>query len=485
VASSRKPKYKPSDKDKRALDFARKCIEEGARWHRSFTERVERRYDAYRGMAAEQVTKTWRSNLHPPYLINIVEGMLASMEETVPYWEVSPKVVPGMSLEEAIDMSDRAELNEALLNCQFSEDDFGFKQRPFGQQDLIAGFSVGKVSWLRENSSRRFFKEDPELIFDEAGGSISIANVLNEYEEDYLAFDGPHFEVRDVRDWMTTESATSIKTAPWVLDRTFVHLKTIYRMEEMGLYENTEFVTQDYRATTKQADVEARREQGLRGADRTRGLVEIVEVWTDDSVITVANREVVIRNEPNPFHHGEKPFVVASAIPDMFQIPGISVIEGLAQMQEMLWSLMNQRLDVTKMASNLITLIRGDVDNAGDFEWAPLAQWIVDDPNQVRTLDIDPQIANITLQAEALLRGDLNSVMGALPQVGGENQQFDQQTATGISIITNIAQLVLAGRKRNYTRCFGKVGEMFAKLNGQYLHEERLLEVIGPGGTRR
>jgi hypothetical protein len=194
---------------------------------------------------------------------------------------------------------------------------------------------------------------------------------------------------------------------------------------------------------------------------------------------------VLLRDEPNPFSHGKKPFVVCSAIPDMFQIPGISVIEGLAQMQEMVWTLQNTRIDTTRMAANLITLIRGDVDNPDDYEWAPNAQWIVTDPNQVKTLDINPAIANITLQAEGLLKGDIQNVMGGLPYTGGaESQTIDQKTATGISIVTNIAQAILARRKKQYTRTFAKIGQHFLALDQQLLREDRLIEIVGEGGMR-
>ena len=81
-------------------------------------------------------------------------------------------------------------------------------------------------------------------------------------------------------------------------------------------------------------------------------------------------------------------------MPDAFQIPGISVVEALAQLQEMLWTLQNQRLDVVRMLANLITLIRSDVDDPEAFEWAPNAQWFVEDPGQVDTLKIDPTVAN-------------------------------------------------------------------------------------------
>jgi hypothetical protein len=486
--AERKPRYKPTDAEKKAINELKHCIEEARRWHTTFAQKVERRYSAWRGMTADNAPKGWRSNIHQPLLINVVEGMLSSMEEAEPQWKVKPRAVPGMSLEEVVAATTNAEVSQHLLQHQMRVDDFAHKQGAFMQQDLIAGFTPGKISWILEERPHRFLDDPEEMVYDETGGTIDIVNVLDEYEEIKVFRDDPTFEPRDVRDFLYPESATSVDTAPWIVDRTFVHYKTLERMEENGVYKNVRFVKEtrhNQDTTTRQGpDVVAEREQRLRNADRTRGLVEICELWTDERVITVANRSVLLRDEPNPFSHGRKPFVVCSAIPDAFQIPGISVIEGLAQMQEMVWTLQNLRLDTTRMAANLITLLRGDVENPDDYEWAPGAQWVVTDPNQVKTLEVDPRISQTTMQAESLLKGDIQNVMGGLPYTGGaESQTIDQKTATGISIVTNIAQAILARRKQQYLRTFGRIGQHFLALDQQFLREPRLVEIVGEANS--
>lgn len=482
-----KPTYRPTDREKKILADVEECIKEGSRWHTNFLRKVARRYDAWRGMQPDNAPKSWRSNQHAPYLINIVEGMLSSMEEARPSWQVSPRALPGMSMEEIYQWSRNAEINQHLLAHDMRVDKFTQKQSPFMHQDLIAGYSPGKIYWLKERRDRPYLDEQPEMIYDENGGSIDIAMKLDEYVDKDIVFrDSPTFEVRDVRDWMVPESATDVQKSPWVLDRVFVTPKTLERMERLGIWKNTQYVSDTRHDSRRDApDIDTSREQRLRGSDRTRGLVEIIELWTDDGIFTVANRSVVLRDDTNNFWHGLKPFVVSSAIPDLFQIPGISVIEGLAQMQEMLWTMQNLRFDATRMLANVITVIRGDVENADEFEWAPNAQWFVNDLNAVKTLDIDPSIANITLQSEALLKGDIQSVMGALPFQGNAQQQTQNiDTATGMSIVTNIAQAVLARRRGFHMRTFSEVGQFFLSLDQQFLRDEKLIEVLGPGGAR-
>src|SRR4029079_9644575 len=172
--------------------------------------------------------------------------------------------------------------------------------------------------------------------------------------------------------------------------------------QKQGLYSNVEKV-KDTASSATQAAITAR-EMRLRNVDRTQNLIEVLEYWTPERVITVANRTILLKDRPNPFWNGRLPFVVCSSMPDAFQIPGLSVVEALAQLQEMLWTLQNQRLDVVRMLANLITLIRSDVDDPEAFEWAPNAQWFVEDPGQVDTLKIDPTVANITMEAESMLK---------------------------------------------------------------------------------
>jgi hypothetical protein len=481
--------YKPPERDRKAIEEVRKCVTEAKRWHNRFAKRVENRYEAWRGLTDEDTKpKGWRSNQHPPYLVNILEGMLASLEDPNPTWQITPRVYPGLSLDDILQRTEGAEIASHLLTHQMRIDGFSEKAGPYAHQDLIAGLTVGKIYWLKKDVVKHERDEVPELIYDEAGGSIDIARKLEVYENSVTIRDDPTFEVRDIRDWMYPESATSLETAPWVIDRTYVTYDTLVRLEELGVYKNVKYVKETRDEIESDPDAVRERERRLRNVDRTRGLVEIVELWTDEKVVTVANGQVLLRNAANPFEHGRKPFVVCSAIPDLFQIPGVSVIEGLAQMQEMLWTLQNMRLDATRIAANVITLIRGDVDNPEQYEWAPEAQWIVPDPNAVRVMDMGAvaQAATSTLQSEGLLRGDIQNVMGGLPFTGGaESQTLNVDTATGMSIVTNIAQAILSRRKLQYQKAYGKIGQMFLELDQQFLSEERLVEVLGEEGARR
>jgi hypothetical protein len=99
---------------------------------------------------------------------------------------------------------------------------------------------------------------------------------------------------------------------------------------------------------------------------------------------------------------------------------------------------------------------------------------------------LDPNVGNITIQREQLIKGDLQNIMGGLPMAGGVSSgSIDQQTATGMSIITSIAQKIIQARKQHYTWAYEQIGEQFLQIMGQMMREERAISVMGKEGHRK
>jgi len=410
--------------------------------------------------------------------------MLATMLEPNPKFNVRPRPRPEEALEDVLARMQSVDAIADVLQYALDRAHFPQQQRDFMQQDLIAGITVFKDYWLSERRTVTSLGSQTLDIQDGLGNVIDkLRTHVERKQEDTLVVDDAHSEVRDVRDFFWPPQASRMDNAEYVIDRTWVSFAYLKRMELAGVYKNIDQLQGTGSAGKLGADI-TRREMRLRNQDRTQNLVELLERWTPERVITVANRSVVISDKPNPFWNGRLPFVVCSAMPDAFQVPGISVVEALAQLQEMLWTLQNQRLDVVRMLANMITVIRSDVDDPEAFEWAPNAQWLVEDPAQVNQLRIDPTVANITLQAEGLIKGDLQNIMGGLPMASGaDSETIDQQTATGVSIITTIAQRIIQARKQHYLWAYAELGKHFLLLWQQFVRDDRVIKILGPVGA--
>jgi hypothetical protein len=460
------------------------AIESVAAFHKGFTEQVERRYRSYRGIAEKRRERTqdWRSNLTTPYILQVVEGMIATLLDAKPSWEVMPKPRAGEPLEDILGRQQSSRIASSALQWAMDEDGFALKQRPFIQQDLIASMTVAKTVWAYE------CREMTQLVPMEIELTDDFGQVRDRYtdmdEEDQLVCvrDGPSMIVRDVRDFFWPNGAKSVEESAWLIDRSWETWDALKAKEEAGYFENVDELKEA--RNTQYAEDYQDREQMLWGQRRNENLIEVLEYWTDERVITVGGRAVVLAARDNPLRIARKPFVVCSAMPDAFQIPGISVVESLAQIQEYLWTIQNQRIDALRLLTNVITLIRSDVDDPDSFEYFPGAQWIVEDPGQVSQLQIDPTAAQITLEAEALMKGDLQNIMGGLAFAGGTESGLSaaQNTATGMSIVTSIAQRIIQARKQHYMWAYSKVGKLFLGMMGQMLREERVIPQVGTNG---
>jgi hypothetical protein len=411
--------------------------------------------------------------------------MLATLLDAKPKWEVMPKPLPGDELNEILGRQQSSDVASSALQWAMDEDGFALKQRPFMQQDLIAGMTIGKVVWAYECRDMTRLVPIEVEVSDDFGVLRDRYTDSEEQQQTVCLRDGPSLIVRDVRDFFWPPQAKGLEDAAWVIDRSWETWDSLKAKEDAGLFKNVDELKES-RNESGHYDL-SDREQTLWGHERNKDLIEVIEYWTDERVVTVGARKTVLASRDNPLRIKRKPFVICSAMPDAFQVPGISVVESLAQIQEYLWTVQNQRLDALRLLTNVITLIRSDVDDPDSFEFFPGAQWIVEDPGQVDQLKIDPAAAQITLEAESLMKGDLQNIMGGLAFAGGTESGLSnaQNTATGMSIVTSIAQRIIQARKQHYMWAYSKVGELFLGMMGQMLREERVIPSIGTAGMNQ
>jgi hypothetical protein len=456
-------------------------------YHDNWRGECDKRHDEYHAVVdLPDDVPDWQSQIFQPHMIPIIEGMIASMVEPNPKLVVRPRPRPKETPDEAEQRSDSAKIAEVVVNYALEQDRFRLKQRPFMQQDMITGLTVGKYSWDERTKkvwSREFYDDIEE---DEDGQMQPVRGYVDVAEKEKVR-DDPTFTIIDVRDFYWPANCRDVEMADWLADRQYLTFARIEEMEKLGIYEKG--VTNKLKETSlaqEGSPGERMRydEGGNQGTLRTKGLVEVIECWWTDRVITIGNREILLRDKPNNFWHGNKPYIVCGAIPNFGQVNGKSIVETLSPIQKMLWFVQNQRLDNLKLLNNLIILIRADTDDVTNFKYFPGAQWTVDDPQQVSQLPIDPAPATISMDAESLLKGDLQNLMGGMPYASGaQSTQVDQKTATGIQIITDIATRVIETRKLAYQEAFVKMGMAFLDLMQQFMVEPRTIAILGKGGA--
>ena len=89
-----------------AVGLVRKAVEDcERRYHDDFIRRTERRYNSYRALAEETPSSNeedWHSQVTTPYVLQTCEGMLATMLEPNPRFDIRPRPRPDEPLQDVV-----------------------------------------------------------------------------------------------------------------------------------------------------------------------------------------------------------------------------------------------------------------------------------------------------------------------------------------------------------------------------------------------
>ena len=490
----------PKLQNQEAFDRAIRYVGECKQHHDELIGKVEERYNAYKGIV-EVVSDAaqWTSKLYPPYIQHIVETSLASMVDDQLRFRIRPRA----TLETYFDPSSAqravlgAEAHQILFDWQVKRSKMQKQLRPFMLQNAIAGITVAKSFWMEKEERRRHMVPVEEPLVDEMDQPIfgpdgsPLTHVRMQMQvKPTVVYDGPVTEVRDIHDFMWHQSATSIDNSRYVIDRVWVAPEDfwkgfegdtpIYGPDRGGW---TEKQCREIMGTAKsyEDDYGNRWNQQTKRGDRD--LIEVLEVWDNihQTVTTIVNRCVLASHkEKFPFFFESPPFVACTTQSDLFKVVGISQVEKVMDLQTMVWDVANQRLDNLRLINNAIFFFRPDLEDPDAYVFEPGAQWPVEDPTQVGQWEPNAIPAEVSLGAEALIKGDMQNLAGGFPFSSGTDSQFvDQKTATGASIVTQLAQKSIDVAKQASYAAWEEIGQQRMILNQQFIRTPTVAPVLG------
>lgn len=476
------------------LDEACRRFDDCKGSHGAFVRHYERGERAYRGvLSAVADAAKWRHKYHPPYAFNLIETVVANTVEEGLRLTARPAPMPGMSQHEAQQLLAETATIEDLLQHEWREDDMGEKQRPFFLTAAIGGRGVLKTCWDYRTGPVRRQKMGLAEHDDGYGGSIAVP-VIQEEETLSVIRDRSYTEVVDPRDFIVHESARALDPhepggAQYLFHRCWYSYEQLKMFAASGFF-NKKAVERLKETRDFSEGEHYDRAKEVFQANTRKGLIEVLEYWKlEDGIVKrayVGNRAVVLREqEDNPFWHDGYPFNIGSSMPQPFSTIGMSEIELIADVQEMLWEISNQRLDNTELVNNALFLIRSDVMDPDAFEYYPGARWMVEDVNQVKEMETDQRLITSTLEIESVLKGDLQNLTNAAPFASGaDTQTVDNKTATGASIVMNAAQQALKAKKYQSQLALAKEAQMRLSLCQQFIGDEYLLHASGKSGAQ-
>jgi len=463
--------------------------------HDPFVRKYEEAERAYRGvMNVASDAARWRHHYAPKYAYNLIETIISSTSEMGLTFDVHPIPHPGAQLPEAMAQLAQADAVGDLLRHEQRIDDMDDKQRPLLLSTALCGRGIGKSYWNYRTGPVTKQTVTLKDIHDPFGNVVMQVPVIEKSKIIDVVQDHSTTEIIDPRDFVVHQSATELQ--PWKPGGAqYLFHRCYYSFEQLKMLERSGFVSNvdELRGEDRGLDFEGydAREREMWNTNRTKDMVEVLEYWKfADGVVKrclVGNRLILLRDlEDSPYDHGGYPFFMCSPMRHPFSMQGMSDMELIASLQEMLWEITNQRLDNVELINNWITLIRSDVDDPEAFEFYPGARWPVESADDVSTLQPPYQLLEGTIAVEGQIRTDLQNVTGATPFAGGTElaSAGATGTATGASLVMNAAQQRMAYKKRRSQLGLVEDANMRLKNCQQFITEPRLVHILGMDGAR-
>jgi hypothetical protein len=464
-----------------------------------FQEKWREYYRMYRSWVEKRPQGEWRSRVWIPISFYVIETIMPRLVAQLPRINVYPvgpeDEKPAKSMETLLEWAtDRSGLYLELTKALKSALLYG--------TGILKTFYDERIEYeiRRQPEMQPVFQEVPTGYADldgnpiteqVEGGQVPTGNFTT-VRVPYVSYQGPAAQAVDIDDFFVDPIADSVESARWVIHRVYRDLAHIEEMFERGIYKRpprelwTSFI-QRHAMLERQASV------GLGGGfqeTETRGLVPLLEVWTDDFVVVVAGEEtgnVLLRAERNPYAHGEKPFirVVDHLVPHEFW--GIGELEPLEGIQRSINAIWNSRIDNVKMVLNtMFAAVMDYVVDISDLRSRPGGIIRVREGMPIDQVVRPIEFGEVTGSAYnelAEMERMSEKVSGVSPYQTGQDSPNYNRTATGIALISEQGNTRFS-HKVKIAELTGikKLAKHYGSILQQFLPPEMWIRILGPDG---
>jgi len=491
---------------KRIIEWVRRRYEDAKSAKKGHQKRWDKFYKMYRSYVKERKDGDWRSRIWIPIAFFVIETVTPRLVAQLPAFTVEP-VGP--------EDSPAAELMETLLTWASDQSGLYLELVSALKSALMYGTGILKTSY--EEKVRYDIRREPEMeeqyaeipMMDPSTGQpmmdldgnpmtqeVSIGaqptGELSMVRTPYVAYSGPKAEAVDIDNFFIDPVASTVENARYVIHRVYRDRSHLQEMFEKGVYKRppedlwNAFLT-EHAALRRQDMIGYSTSSGLSaGGDKT--MIELLEVWTDKTVVTVAGAGerggfILLRVIRNPYAHGEKPFVriVDHLVPHEFW--GIGELEPLEGLQDIMNALWNSRIDNVKLVLNTMFLAVMDyIVDPADLQVRPAGVVRV-----TEGVPLDQAVKPLNLgevtgssyeelsEAERMTEkvsgvSQLTAGTGADPSVG--------RTATGLTLVSETGNARFSHKVRIAELTgFRSLARQFASCLQQYTPEEMVVRI--------
>lgn len=438
----------------------------------------KRSYNNWRGIL-DQTIYPWRSKLFIPWSFTVVETIIPKVFAREPKWRaVSRNPSPPAGGETVSDggivqsTPAGASVINNLLTYQWIRLGMRLKMYDYIKDSLMFSKGYAKVGWK--------FKMKSKTFMEPVVGKNDVISFTKKTRSE-VEHDDPTIDIIDPYDIYVDPDATSLEDAAYL-----IHRKTLpyEEVKDNPNYKNVDKIKQDSHAD-EYMDKLARYRDSVPQKDKHKDLVEILEYWgADDRLVVIANRGVVLRDTPNPYHHKKIPFVELDDYRDPHRYYGQSELSVIDPLQREINSIRNQRRDYDNLALNpVVLMVPGTLRNPNSAVMAPGNVWMVSDLTSMDVFAL-PQLQGSSTEIEERTAQDIKMTV-AIDEIGigllPKNPQ--RRSATEVVTAQSMAGKRFAVKIAFLEEAVKKIGQMVFALNQQFLDQERVIQIVGERGA--
>lgn len=437
-------------------------------------------YRAYGGDRAAKI-KDWQSNVSIPYVFSVIETLMPRVLGSRPEFMITPRgqedVPKSIMLQHVYDYIWEMTKMDAKIPM-------------FVKQAIMYGTSIGKTRWEKRWTTSSILTE----IEEEEGKKLPKYKQVSK-----LIYDNPQFDEVDLYDFYPDKMASDINRgsnpARYVYQR---YLMTKDQLEsQYKSAKNLNFVKAgrgngfgsmdftDYKLVRR--EVLANRNKlyttsggGDKYGEQGSSLIETVERWEGNRYIVRANGVPII-NMPNPYSHGMIPYTKLVFVEMPGEFNGIGISELLENMQVMLNTIKNQRIDNVTMLIHKMWIVDPLANiNKSDLIVKPFGIIYSQNPNGVRPVEFSDVKASSYTEEEKL-KNDMRNATGV--------DDYSRGAGAGAGSATEASYLREATLERvklflrNLETCFGDVMQQWYALIVDFFPDEKVFRLVNKDGV--
>lgn len=482
------------DKQKKLVDTYMKKFQAWENWRKPFEDVWDEVYRLYMNSKEKRKTPS-RSNITVPIAFQTIEAAVPKIVNTIFSSQIEFfDVIPTNPEDEEF-----ASVIKLLLSYQLMQADFFIKFVDFTKQLLMYGTSYFKVYWKVKRQwvwERKPIREENFSIMGfKLGSRITGWEETKEYK---VIEKRPEVDVLDILDVFPDPEARNEKEGSGIFLRSWMNVNDLKQMGkgQFPIYANVdnEELKPDKTSfsTSRNQRLSARGASDPSVADPDQ--IEIIEYWgqcdlDDDGIkeevyLVFANRKVLLKAEPNPFHHQKRPIVRSVLFPVPMEWYGIGLIEPVISNIHELWTLRRQRIDNINMIINRMWKINSIADIELDtLVSVPNGIVITDDMNAVEPLET-PNVTADAYNEAGIVQADIENATAPRSMQGTPESGRLGRTARGAQLIITQALekfgtiIKLSAEEMAIKRIL----RMFHQLNLQFIDDDDVLRDPGMYG---